>query len=520
MVNGRLIWWLETNKIINKHQAGFRAGHRTDDQLFRLCQRVIDGFHKEKNTAAVFIDLQQAYDRVWRKGLLWKMNEMGIHGNLYNWVKNYLIDRTIQTKINNGISSKQILEEGLPQGSSLSSTLFLIFINDLTKDLKCEKALYADDLVLWCTQKKAGTCAILLNEDLERLEAYCSKWKIKINTNKTTYTIFTKSNTVAKEKVNLQIGGHQLEKVDNPVYLGVTLDRQLNLNEHIRLLKEKSTRRLKIVKRLASTTWGADKSTLRQLYIGYVRSVLESNLPLQAISSDTTLKSLDHVESQALHFIAGGMRSAPTAACGIDVDIEPLGLRREASVIEMVERYKRSDPEHPNRKIVEEWIEDNRIQQNSILKIEKKLQEKHQLPGNRKPLQQYDINTPPFLELKRPNIRTKLNKEVTKKHSDPVELMVAGLQTVQEYPDNWIKVYTDGSAFKGTANAGYGVRIEHTDKTSEELFNPCGVSCSNYEAEALAIEAAIHQLHQQFTLSPERTHSVVIFTDSMSSTRK
>ena len=63
-----------------------------------------------------------------------------------------------------------------------------------------------------------------------------------------------------------------------------------SLNEHIRLLKEKSTRRLEIVKRLASTNWGADKSTLRQLYIGYVRSVLESNLPLQAICSDTTLK--------------------------------------------------------------------------------------------------------------------------------------------------------------------------------------------------------------------------------------
>ena len=298
-----------------------------------------------------------------------------------------------------------------------------------------------------------------------------------------------------------------LEKVDNPVYLGVTLDRHLNFNEHIRLLKEKATKRLKIVKRLASTKWGADKSTLRQLYIGYVRSVLESNLPLQSISSDTTLKSLDQVESQALHFIAGGMRSAPTAACGIDVDIEPLELRREAAVIEMVERYRREDKCHPNRKIVEEWKLDNRIQQNSVLKIEKRLQEKHHLPGSREPLQHYDKNTPPFLELKRPKVRTSLNKEVSKKHSDPVELMVAGLKTVQDYPDEWIKVYTDGSAFKGTMNAGYGVRIEHTDKTTEELYNPCGVLCSNYEAEALAIEAAIHQLQQQ---------NVVIFSDSMS----
>ena len=88
-----------------------------------------------------------------------------MHGNLYNWVKNYLIDKATQTKINNAISSKQILEEGLPQGFSLCSTLFFNFINDLTKDLKCQKALYADDLVLWSTQKKVGTCAILLLKD-------------------------------------------------------------------------------------------------------------------------------------------------------------------------------------------------------------------------------------------------------------------------------------------------------------------------------------------------------------------
>ena len=94
--------------------------------------------------------------------------------------------------------------------------------------------------------------------------------------------------------------------------------------------------------------------------------------------------------------------------------------------------------------------------------------------------------------------------------------MVAGLKTVQDYPDEWIKVYTDGSAFKGTMNAGYGVRIEHTNKTTEELYNPCGVLSSNYEAEALAIEAAIHQLQHQFSLSIERKQNVVIFSDSMS----
>ena len=64
MVNERLYWWLESNQHLDVHQAGFRARSRTDDQLFRLTQKVIDGFHKEENTTAVFVDLQQAYDRV------------------------------------------------------------------------------------------------------------------------------------------------------------------------------------------------------------------------------------------------------------------------------------------------------------------------------------------------------------------------------------------------------------------------------------------------------------------------
>ena len=67
MINQRLYWYLEANKILSTAQAGFRKGQRTEDQLFRLSQRIIDGFHAKKSTTAVFVDLQQAYDRVWGK---------------------------------------------------------------------------------------------------------------------------------------------------------------------------------------------------------------------------------------------------------------------------------------------------------------------------------------------------------------------------------------------------------------------------------------------------------------------
>ncbi|GFS13911.1 RNA-directed DNA polymerase from mobile element jockey [Elysia marginata] len=135
----------------------------------------------------------------------------------------------IKKKINNGISSKQIQEEGLPQGSSLSCTLFLIFINDLLDVVQAEKALYADDLVMWHTNKHPGISARLLNEDLDRLQNYCDKWKLKINNSKTVYSVFTKSHITAKKKIRLSLRGTNLKKEEIPIYLGVKLDRQLTL---------------------------------------------------------------------------------------------------------------------------------------------------------------------------------------------------------------------------------------------------------------------------------------------------
>ena len=198
-----------------------------------------------------------------------------------------------------------------------------------------------------------------------------------MNCNKTAYSIFTKSAKEAKRNLNIKAGKQKIKKDENPVYLGVQLDRQLTLCKHIANLKEKTTRRLKIVKCLASSKWGADKSNLRQMYLGYVRSVMENTLALQSICSESLKQNLDKVQNDAVKFISGGMKSTPIAACEIDCNIEPLELRREAAVLEMVERYRRTEDSTPNKSIIDNWKPNDRIKQKSILKVEKILQEKH-----------------------------------------------------------------------------------------------------------------------------------------------
>ena len=515
MINRRLYWYLESTGQLGKNQAGFRRGKCTEDQLFRLTQGIQDGFQNKKHTLAVFVDLQQAYDRVWRKGLLMKMTDIGIHGKMYKWIKFFLSNRTIQTKLNDALSSKEVLEEGLPQGSCLSCTLFLVYIKDLEEVLDIVIALYADDLVLWVTRSDIFDAASYMRTELRKLEKYCVKWKLKISEPKTVYTIFTKSSKIEKEPIKLKINNKEIEKDQNPIYLGMQLDRQLTLKNHVENLRAKATRRLKLVKKLSSTDWGSDKRTLRGLYLGYVRSALEYGAALMTTCSRANQTSLDKIQNNALRLINGGMRSAPTAACEIHANIEPLGKRREKAALELYEKTMRTSCDNPNRILVENWQPTNRLQQKSVLHKVWELKEKHHLPDQRKVTSAVLEDMPPNINLNPPEIRLTIKGNVSKK-DDPTEILRAALETIDSYSDTWIHVYTDGSAFRGTSKAGYGVLIHYPDGSSGKFSGACGEHASNYIAEIAAIETSLHYIKTYFQTFPARKQNIVIFTDSKS----
>ena len=517
MVNTRLYFWLESNHILNNMQAGFRRGCRTEDQLFRFIQSTLDGFQENKTTFAVFIDLQQAYDRVWRKGLLMKMSNIGIHGKMFKWIHSFLTDRTIQTTVDNTTSSKLTLEEGLPQGSALSCTLFLIFINDLPDLLNVSKALFADDLVIWTTEKYPILARAKLRKALSIIGTYCNFWKLKINSQKSVYSIFSKSHIHAARNLNLTLNDNPINKEENPAYLGVCLDRQLTMNRFIQNLKDKASRRLNLIKCLATTSWGAHKSTLRHVYLGYVRSVMDYAMPIQAVASKSTRESLDKVQNQSLRLVCGGMRSTPSAACEIDANVEPLGLRRERSVLECVERYKRMDVTHPNRKLVDTWRAPNRLKQKSTLHLAGQLQEIHNLPSDRQP----EVHHPPFApwsKLKTPTIKTELLDKNVNKKSDSKTLKKCSLETVDSYPLSWIHAYTDGSASNGVSKAGFGVHMRFPDGKTFNHSEACGETCSNYEAEVTALTCAVEETYKYFSQGDHQHHApnIVIFSDSLS----
>ena len=293
------------------------------------------------------------------------------------------------------------------------------------------------------------------------------------------------------------------------------MDHQLSLKPHVENLRKKAVKRLNLIKRLASSNWGSDKQTLRSLYLGYTRSILDHNIALQNICSKTTKQSLDRTQNHALRFICGGMRSSPTSACEVSANIQPLELRRQKAALDLYERAKRMEKNHPCRQVVDKWKNVARLQQKSILHVVEELQSKHNLPENRRKIERVRKEIAPNTKFKSPTIKTELIGKASKK-SDPNVLKTTALETIDSYPKDWAHVYTDGSAFKATVNAGSGAIIYYPDKTTEEIMNPCGAFCSNYAAEQQAIDSATTHLNHRFDSVPGSTTNVVIFTDSLS----
>ena len=127
---------LTTHHLITKKQSGFRPGDSTTNQLIALVNEIHHAFDRTKllEVRAIFLDISKAFDKVWHDGLFFKMRQNGISGQLLKLFQNYLNNRKQRVTLN-GFPADTIESGGL-QGSVHGPLLFLIYINDLARNIK------------------------------------------------------------------------------------------------------------------------------------------------------------------------------------------------------------------------------------------------------------------------------------------------------------------------------------------------------------------------------------------------
>ena len=113
-----------------------------------MSDRIARTFNRSGATQAVALDISKAFDKVWYAGLLHKLESYGISGQIFGLISSFLSNRQLQVVLDGKSSQEYPVNAGVPQGSILGPTLFLLYINDLSDDVICNIAIYADDTTL------------------------------------------------------------------------------------------------------------------------------------------------------------------------------------------------------------------------------------------------------------------------------------------------------------------------------------------------------------------------------------
>lgn len=241
---------VKTNDLISPMQSGFREKFSCETAV----NLVINEWKTEIDNGfiviALFLDLRRAFETVDHTILIKTLEFYGLTGNVVNWFRSWLSNRSQQTMYKGNLSGKVPINVGIPQGTPLSCTLFILYINRLVQ--RCDRLkikLFADDTLLWIVTKPEfmNEAVRIFNEELKTVFKYLCMLKLKVNTKKTVLMVIGSKYNIERIDIPivLDIGGDIIQRVEEIKYLGVIIDQYLSFNSNHKY----------VCKKLASKTY-------------------------------------------------------------------------------------------------------------------------------------------------------------------------------------------------------------------------------------------------------------------------
>lgn len=357
---------LDEMKIIPDFQFGFRKQHGTIEQVNRIVNKISDDLEGKRYCSAAFLDISQAFDKVWHTGLLFKLKKH-ISCDYYCILRSYLQGRHFFVKHHEEFTSLHQVSSGVPQGSILGPVLYLIYTADLPTSNQVMTATFADDTAILASHADAVSASQNLQNNLNEVQQWLKKWRIKANGTKSTHVTFTMRRDTCPP---VTLDNCQLPQQEDVKYLGMHLDRRLTWRKHI-VTKNKQLRlQYRRMYWLIGRRSPVSLESKLLIYKTILKPIWTYGIQLWGTASNSNLEILQRFQNVVLRAMVNAPWYVPNTI--IEHDLRVTSVRQE--IKRFFVRYNRRLSAHPNvlaKRLLDDTNSDNtrRLQRHKQIDI-------------------------------------------------------------------------------------------------------------------------------------------------------
>ena len=297
----KLFPYLQANNIIPLHQFGFREKHGTLEQVNRVTNEIRTAFENKEYCSAMFLDVAQAFDRVWHGGMVIKIRRF-LPLNVHAVLESYLEHRSFRVKHNSFTTNDFPINAGVPQGSVLGPLLYLLFTADIPTSDNVTTSTFADDTAIMCRHKNIDIAGTQLQTHLTRIEKWLSLWRIRVNEQKSRHIVFTLNKSLPPA---ISLNGVTVPMADEVTYLGIHLDKRLTWRKHIEAKKTQMKLKASSLNWLIAYNSPLQLEHKVLLYNQVIKPIWTYGLPLYGNASSSNIDILQRAQSKILRTMTG-----------------------------------------------------------------------------------------------------------------------------------------------------------------------------------------------------------------------
>lgn len=307
IINTRLHDYLEDENLLSPKQFGFRRQRSTQDSLCILTNYIhinTKCLGRKRKVAVITKDVKKAFDTVWHEGLIYKIcNHFRFPIIIQKLLSHYLTNRSISIKFKNTFSQPFTPLAGVPQGSVLAPTLYILFNNDLPNPYHANSLtlIYADDVTQAVCSSTIDGLTTRATTELDRVAKWEEMWRIKTHPQKAKIIYFGARNPNPR---HIYLNSRDptrtpIQRSHTSTVLGLTYDINLKFNTHISIKTALAKKTLFQLYRFRF----ASHNTKKHLYKTLIRPLL-TYAPLHiALTTQTNRAKLQIVQNKALRWI-------------------------------------------------------------------------------------------------------------------------------------------------------------------------------------------------------------------------